>query len=73
LKAQARSLGLSIEEWLLYLAEQHLPQGAIVQLQKTDPAGWARQFRAWAESHDPDTPVLSDEAMGRESIYPDRL
>jgi len=39
--------------------------------QKTDPGEWARQFRAWADSHDPNTPVLSDEAMSQDSIYPD--
>lgn len=64
---------LSIEEWLLYIAEQHVPSGSIAHLQKTDPAEWSRQFRAWADSHDPNTPVLSDEAMSRESIYTDRL
>jgi hypothetical protein len=73
LQAQARALGLSIEEWLLYIAEQHLPSGSIAHLQKTDPEEWARQFRAWADSHDPNTPVLSDESMSRESIYSDRM
>lgn len=73
LQAQARALGLSIEEWLLHLAEQHIPSGSIAHLQKTDPVEWARRFRAWADSHGPSTPVLSDEAMSRESIYPDRM
>jgi hypothetical protein len=44
---------------------------SIAHLQKTDPEEWARQFRIWADSHDPNIPVLSDEAMSRESIYPD--
>ena len=73
LRAQARAVGLSLEEWLLHLAEQHVPSGSIAHLQKTDPEEWARQFRAWADNHDPNTPVLSDEAMSRESIYPDRM
>lgn len=73
LQAQARALGLTIEEWLLHLAEQHVPNGSIAHLQKTDPEEWARRFRAWADNHDPNTPVLSDEAMSRESIYPDRM
>ena len=73
LQAQARALGLTIEEWLLYVAEQHVPSGSIAHLQRTNPEEWARQFRAWADSHDPNTPVLSDEAMSRESIYTDRL
>ena len=73
LQAQARALGLSIEEWLLYVAEQHVPSESIAHLQKTNPEEWARQFRAWADSHDPNTPVLSDEAMSRESIYSDPM
>src|SRR5580658_7408833 len=46
---------------------------SIAHLQKTDPQEWTRQFDAWVDSHDPNTPVLSDEAMSRESIYPDRI
>jgi hypothetical protein len=44
---------------------------SIAHLLKTNPREWARQFRAWADGHDPEIPVLSDEAMSRESIYPD--
>jgi hypothetical protein len=46
---------------------------SIAHLQKTDPEEWGRQFHAWAESHDRTTPLLSDEAISRDSIYPDRL
>jgi hypothetical protein len=73
LKAQAHACGLSVEEWLLEVAGQLAPIGSIAHLQKTDPKEWARQFRAWADGHDPNTPVLSDEAMSRESIYADRI
>ena len=72
-KAQAEAIGLTVEEWLQQLGEQHLRPHSIAHLQKTNPKEWARQFRAWAEGHDPNTPVLSDEAMSRESIYPDRI
>lgn len=41
------------------------------RLQKTNPREWARYFDAWVDSHDLNTPVLSDEAMSRKSIYPD--
>ena len=72
-KAEAQLRGLSVEQWLLEVAEQHVqPARSIAYLQKTDPQEWARQFDEWVNSHDPDTPVLSDEAMSRESIYPDR-
>jgi hypothetical protein len=41
-------------------------------LQKTDPREWARYFDAWVDSHDRNLPILSDEAISRGSIYPDR-
>jgi hypothetical protein len=72
LQAQAQARGLTIEQWLLELAEQHAPLASIAHLQKSDPHEWAQHFDAWVNSHDPNTPVLSDEAMSRESIYPDR-
>jgi hypothetical protein len=69
---QARARGLTVERWLLELADQNAPAISIVHLQESNPKEWARQFRAWADSHNPATPVLSDEAMSRESIYPNR-
>ena len=72
LKAQAQAQGLTVERWLEQIAEQHVQPVSIAHLQKTNPKEWARQFDAWVDSHDRDTPVLSDEAMSRESIYPDR-
>jgi hypothetical protein len=33
---------------------------------------WMRKFRAWAHSLPTTTPLLSDEAISRESIYGDR-
>ena len=35
-------------------------------------AEWPKMFQAWLDSHDPNLPVLSDEAPRRESIYEDR-
>jgi len=72
IQAQAQARGLTIEQWLLELAAQHAPLASIVHLQKSDPRGWARHFDAWVDSHDPQAPVLSEEAMNRTSIYPDR-
>lgn len=72
LKAQAQARGMSVEQWLLDLTEQLAPSTSIAHLQKTNPKEWARQFHEWAESHDRLTPLLSDEAISRESIYPDR-
>lgn len=70
-KAQAAARGLTVEQWMLEVADQHVQPMSIAHLQKTNPQEWARQFRAWADSHDPKITVLSDEAMSRESIYPD--
>lgn len=72
LKAQAEARGLTVERWLAQIAEQFVQPVSIAHLQKTNPEEWARQFDAWVDSHDPNTPVLSDEAMSRESIYSDR-
>ena len=30
---------------------------------------WVQEFRAWVHSHPATTPLLSDEAVSRESIY----
>jgi hypothetical protein len=62
---------LSLEQWMLEVAGQSAPPVSIAHLQKTDPEAWRRRFRAWSDSHDPNTPVLLGEAMSRESIYPD--
>jgi hypothetical protein len=65
--ALAQARGLSLEHWMLDVADHYVQPGSIAHLQKTNPEEWARQFRVWADSHDPNTPV---EAMSRESIYP---
>ena len=36
------------------------------------PKEKAQAFREWAESHSHDRPILSDEAISRETIYGDR-
>jgi hypothetical protein len=72
-KAQAQARGLSLEQCILELADQSVQPASIAHLQRTDPKEWARQFDAWVDSHRPDIPVLSDEAMSRESIYPDPI
>ena len=70
-KAEAQARGLSLEQWMLEVADQHVQPVSVAHLQKTNPQEWARHFDAWVDSHRADIPVLSDEAMSRESIYPD--
>lgn len=43
---------------------------SIAHLQGTEE--WWREFHAWADSHPRGTPLLSDEAIDRESIYEGR-
>ena len=69
----AEAQGLTVERWLERIAAQLAPSASIAHLQKTDPEEWARRFHQWAESHDRTTPLLSEQAIGRESIYPDRV
>ncbi len=73
--AQAAARGLTIERWVEEIAGQHAQAQpiSIAHLQKADPKEWARQFHAWAESHDRTSPLLSDEALSRESIYSDQI
>lgn len=77
IQEQARRAGISTEAWLRQQverkeAEQYVPSATSLQDELT-PEEWIRQFQEWAESHDRTTPLLSDDAISRENIYPDRL
>jgi hypothetical protein len=60
-----------VERWVAQIVGQlaEAQPASISHLQKADPKEWARWFHEWAESHDRTTPLLSDEAISRESIY----
>lgn len=73
LKVKAEAHGLTVEGWLEHIAAQLAPPTSIAHLQQTDPMEWGRQFHQWAEGHERTTPLLSDQAISRESIYPDRV
>jgi hypothetical protein len=76
IKQQAFREGMSMEGWLQHVVERELEQYATPSGSLQDevsPEEWVRQFRAWAQSHDRTTPLLSDDAISRESIYPDRI
>ena len=71
-RTQADARGLSVEQWLLEMADKSIPPaGAVARFQMDHPDDWLKAFDAWVDSHDPATPVLSDDAMERENIYPD--
>ena len=73
LRVQAEAHGLTVERWLGQIAAQLAPSTSIAHLQQTDPKEWGRQFHQWAEWHDRTTPLLSDQVVRHESIYPDRV
>jgi len=73
LKIQAEAQGLTVEQWLEHIAVELVPSTSIAHLQKTNPTEWARRFHEWAESHDRTTPLLSEQAISREIIYPGRI
>lgn len=74
----ARSKGVSVDVLIEDLLVSHAPATKLPQQPETghdphrSPAGRAAAFRAWAESHPRTTPVLSDDAISRETIYSTR-
>jgi hypothetical protein len=81
---QEQIVGQAIEAGLIVNADDILDMGidAIRQRLKSpcndastpvlSAAEWEREFDTWIESF-PDTAPLPDEALSRESLYPDRL
>ena len=69
LLAQAQASGMTVEALLLSVVE-----GAVLPTihQKTSAEEWAAAFEAWVKGHRSDTPLLSDYAVSRESIYEGR-
>jgi hypothetical protein len=66
--AEARTRGLAVEEVIA--------QALVAARQPADtdepvsPEEWMRRFKAWGHSHDHENmPVLSDEAVSRNSMY----
>jgi hypothetical protein len=56
------------------LDERHpLLASAVDKYVEMEPEQWVRKFQAWSQRHaNDDLPILSDEAISRESIYEDR-
>ncbi len=73
LKVQAEAQGLTVERWLEQIAKQLAPSPSIAGLQNTNPQEWARRFQEWADSHDRTTPLLTEQGISRDDIYPDRM
>lgn len=68
--AQAAAQGKSAEELLKILIQQLLVTSAPLTPVTLSPQEKAERFLRWVKSHDKlQTPLLSDEAISRESIY----
>ena len=66
LMAAAKARGIPLEKYLEQVIQGHVTDRPVVSAQD-----WERELDEWAESF-PEMPPLSDEAMSRESMYPDR-
>jgi hypothetical protein len=67
---RAAASGMTIEDYV-----QSIIGPAVVPEDNSGLTGEqkAEAFRKWADSHSRDTPLLSDYAVSRESIYDDEL
>jgi hypothetical protein len=54
--------------FLLHLVEERAGGASRSRLSAEE---WSRQFEEWADSF-PNAPLIPDEALSRESLYPDR-
>lgn len=70
LLAQAGAQGLTLEQFVQRELKT-LAQGTAAAIPQ-DEDEWSRSFHEWVHSHSTSTPLLSDEAIGRDSIYRDR-
>jgi hypothetical protein len=73
LLAQARSAGLSLSQFLSRELEGLAPSAStpFVSAVSGGSDQWERELDSWFDSF-PQHPVLNDEALRRESWYPDR-
>lgn len=69
LRLIAQRNGQSLEDYVRLVIERETKSVSMKELRIAEKR---EAFRAWVESHDENTPVLSDEAMSRESVYKER-
>jgi hypothetical protein len=75
LEALASAQGLSVEDYLQRHVARELPTMADAghaTRQRLSSHEWEHQFEQWADSF-PNAPLIPDEALTRENLYPDRL
>ena len=69
IQARARERGVSVDVYLRELIDQ---KGTDERGNGPSSQERARLLREWASGHSPNTPLLSDEAISRETIYRER-
>jgi hypothetical protein len=68
--AEAQARGLPLDAWVSEVLLSRQPAPSATEMTAEE---WVSKFMAWTQSHaGRNLPVLSDEAMSRESIYADR-
>ncbi len=67
--AQAQARGVSVDAYLRSLIDEEADAESRPAL---SPPEKVRLLREWAAGHGLDTPLLSDEAISRESLYGER-
>jgi hypothetical protein len=75
LETLASAQGLSVEDYLQRLVARELPTMAYdsyATRKRLSSDEWDRQFEQWADSF-PAAPLIPDEALSRDNLYPDRL
>ena len=68
LQGLAAAEGVSLEAFLQHLVEVRAGGAAPPRLSAGE---WSHEFEEWADSF-PNAPPIPDEALSRESLYPDR-
>lgn len=71
LKAKAHAQGVSAEQYAARVLEMDLVDACLPAMEEMSAEDKAREFVQWAKSHR-HTPPLSDEAISRATMYPDR-
>jgi hypothetical protein len=75
LREVATQHGLDVNEYVRRLIEQYLPPPDTTSKSLWNtltPEEWIQQATEWAQSHDRSIPLLSEEAVSRESFYEGR-
>ena len=66
--ALAQSSGVSVEDFLRHVVDE---KSEHYKARRLSPEQWTEQFEEWADSF-PEAAPIPDEALSRESLYPDR-